>query len=112
MRKKLNETAVVNELRGASVYFPRPTAEDEEQQPSSPPVEQSPAPVLDPVRPVRPARRQMKRHPFDIYYDQLERLQQLSLEDRRDGGDGSMSRMVREALDRYLTEQGRMQPGE
>ena len=66
-------------------------------------------PVL-PVRPVRdvPAsattgRRKIKsRHPFDIYEDQVDTLKELSLEDRMHGGAGSMSAMVREAIDEYI----------
>ncbi len=66
-------------------------------------------PVL-PVRPVRgipstptPRRKIKSRHPFDIYEDQVDTLKELSLEDRRRGGAGSMSAMVREALDDYIT---------
>jgi hypothetical protein len=65
-----------------------------------------------PVRPDRPGRelrlaatgkRKIKsRHAFDIYEDQVETLQQLSLEDRMRGESGSMSAMVREALDDYI----------
>src|SRR6266446_3062582 len=59
-------------------------------------------PVL-PVRDVPPTlsnKRKMKqRHPFDIYNDQYDDLKQLALEDRMHGGAGSMSAMVREALD-------------
>jgi hypothetical protein len=65
-----------------------------------------------PVRPVRPGRellpaatvkRKIKsRHAFDIYEDQVEELQKLSLEDRMSGGTGSMSAMVREALDDFI----------
>src|SRR6266571_2392262 len=62
-------------------------------------------PVL-PVRNVPPAlsdRRKMKqRHPFDIYADQYDALKQLALEDRMRGGAGSMSAMVREAIDDYI----------
>ena len=42
------------------------------------------------------------RHAFDIYEDQVEALQKLSLEDRMRGGAGSMSAMVREAIDEYI----------
>ncbi len=63
-------------------------------------------PVL-PVRDVPPSlsdRRKMKqRHPFDIYADQYDALKQLALEDRMRGGAGSMSAMVREALDDFIT---------
>ncbi len=65
-----------------------------------------------PGRPDRPGRvlqpaasnkRKIKsRHAFDIYEDQVESLQQLSLEDRMRGGAGSMSAMVREAIDDYI----------
>jgi hypothetical protein len=65
-------------------------------------------PVL-PVRPVRDinltvnGKRKIKsRHPFDIYEDQAESLKQLSIEDRMQGGNGSMSAMVREAIDSYI----------
>ena len=65
-----------------------------------------PAPLERPVRPVLPVppkRRVMKqRHPFDIYHDQLETLRELALEERKQGGIGSMSAMVREALDTYI----------
>ena len=44
------------------------------------------------------------RHAFDIYQDQYEALLELSLEERREGGTGSMSAMVREALDKFITE--------
>jgi hypothetical protein len=52
-------------------------------------------------RPVRP------RHAFDIYQDQYEDLLELSMEERRQGGTGSMSAMVREALDKFITERKR-----
>jgi hypothetical protein len=53
--------------------------------------------------PTATGRRKIKsRHAFDVYEDQVEALQQLSLEDRMRGGVGSMSAMVREALDDYI----------
>lgn len=45
-----------------------------------------------------------QRHPFDIYHDQYDALKELALEDRKQGGIGSMSAMVREALDKYIAE--------
>jgi hypothetical protein len=47
-------------------------------------------------RPVKP------RHGFDIYWDQYEALVKWSNEEKLQGGTGSMSRMVREALDDYI----------
>jgi len=55
-----------------------------------------------PVPPVRPAKRIRRRHPFDIYEDQLECLKELKTRAMRRGEEASMSRMVREALDAYL----------
>jgi hypothetical protein len=70
----------------------------------------APAPAVQPVLPVRDVllsptgRRKIKsRHPFDIYEDQVDELKKLSLEDRMRGGNGSMSAMVREALDTYIS---------
>jgi hypothetical protein len=40
-----------------------------------------------------------QRHPFDIWQDQYEALQDLSLEERKLGGAGSMPAMAREGLD-------------
>ena len=42
------------------------------------------------------------RHAFDIFQDQYEALLELGLRDRINGGAGSMSAMVREAIDAYL----------
>ena len=44
-----------------------------------------------------------KRHPFDFRKDQLADLKRLSLEEQFKGGEGSMSAMVREALDDWLS---------
>lgn len=70
------------------------------------------SPIVPPVLPVPPVRgiptaitgrRKIKsRHPFDIYEDQVEELKKLSYEDRLRGGAGSMSAMVREAIDDYI----------
>jgi hypothetical protein len=70
---------------------------------------QSQPDTVRPVHPVLPVRgtnsikRVMKsRHPFDIYHDQYESLKELALQDRMQGGEGSMSAMVREALDAFI----------
>lgn len=67
-----------------------------------------PVPLVPPVRdvrgvlPVRLPKRMMKRHPFEIYADQLESLKDLKARAMRQGEEASMSRMVREALDQYI----------
>jgi len=42
------------------------------------------------------------RHPFDVQEDQVEELRKLSIVDQVHGGKGSMSAMVREAIDEYI----------
>lgn len=49
-----------------------------------------------------PSRKIKRRHPFDIYEDQIESLKKLSLENITNGGVGSMGAMIREAIDDYL----------
>src|SRR4051812_44564525 len=109
MNKKLNATAITNELAEGSAFFPSKPKEiivsHETTPPSSsvvtvkhnkgqmkkdspvPPVRDMPlVPVVREVPPVPPIKRTMKqRHPFDIYQDQYESLQKLALEERMQG---------------------------
>jgi hypothetical protein len=63
-----------------------------------------PVPVVPPV-PGVPLKRKMKeRWPVNIYEDQYESLRLLALEERKQGGMGSMSQMVREAIDKLIAE--------
>src|SRR5260370_23883423 len=68
----------------------------------------SQVPQLDktslPVRPsVRtPVRRFITRYAFEFYQDQLDWLRNTSLKEKVRGEQGSMSKMVREALDSYI----------
>ena len=109
MKNQLNVSAITNELRGNSAFFPRYKKEPAaDPVPNLPPLpsdhQQAPAPrPVPPVRVVPPTKRTMKqRHPFDIYQDQYEALQELALGERKQGGIGSMSAMVREALDQLI----------
>jgi hypothetical protein len=73
---------------------------------------QHPVPPVLPVPPVPgvPLKRAMKeRWPVNIYHDQYESLKQLALEERKEGGLGSMSAMVREAVDKLIAERRRKQ---
>jgi hypothetical protein len=47
----------------------------------------------------------MIRHPFELYADQLERLRERADLQKRQGEAGSMSKMVRDAIDRLLDDQ-------
>lgn len=106
MKKKINTTALVNELE-QSAFFRRPT----------PPVALPPAPPAPTVPPNdrtadipterTPVRRKLTRYAFEFYQDQVEQLRKLSLEDKIKGGRLGMSEMVREAVDQYLKERGK-----
>jgi hypothetical protein len=53
--------------------------------------------------PVRPnGKRIITRNAFEIYEDQMDTLRKLSLEEKMNGKLGSMSTMVRDAIDSYL----------
>ena len=106
MSKKLNTSAIQNELSGQSVFF----KEKSISLPDKKLPEESNLPEVRSVRDVRDVRgvrlstkRERKRHPFDIYRDQLEKLQQMKSEYMMKTGEmKSMSEMVREALDNYI----------
>jgi hypothetical protein len=95
----------------------QPQVKNVSTSPSSVLLETNPVPPVLPVRGVRPVlpvppevarKRVMKqRHPFDIYRDQYEALQEISLEERRQGGVGSMSAIVREAIDKAIADRRR-----
>jgi hypothetical protein len=128
MKKRLNIDMVQNELRGGSAFFPgykgNNSSEEVENKlsvsptpevppvriPSSSAAQVEPVPPVRDVRPVRnvppvPLKRIMKqRWPVDIYQDQYESLKELALEERKQGGIGSMSAMIREALDKLIAE--------
>ncbi len=95
-RKSLDVQQVVEEITIAqpkelkdSVFFPKPA--EEPVRPSG----------RTPVLPIQ-GRRTMRRHPFEIYDDQYQTLRKISLEEKLQGGLGSMSAMVRNAIDAYI----------
>ena len=111
MSKKLNIQSIANDLQG-SAFFPS------KKQPQTPlPIQpkneknnSDPVPPVRDVRPVHPvlpvpSKRVMKsRWPIDIYQDQYDSLKEISLEERKEGGLGSMSAMIREAIDKLIAE--------
>lgn len=104
-KQRPDPRAIANELAGASAFFRAPTAR------AAAPAPGTPAPVAPTgelaSRPLaRPGRREMIRHGFEIYRDQLEGLRALAAAERRRGGPGSMSKLVRDALDRLLAARG------
>ena len=114
MTKKLNVAAITNEL-AESAFFRRPPREQPEIDkptplPEKPIVQenQSDQDISERVNarsPVRPnGKRIITRNSFEIYEDQMDSLRKLSLQEKMDGKIGSMSQMVREAIDAYLKE--------
>ena len=59
------------------------------------------------VRTIVPSKRKKVRYPFDFYADQIDQLRQLRAEAMMRGENYSMSKLVREALDKELNKQGR-----
>lgn len=97
-KERPNPDTIANELAAGSAFFRKPATQPEPARTELPDA----APKPEPVRPVRAVKRQMIRHPFELYLDQIERLREAAQADRREGGTGSMSKMVREAIDRFL----------
>lgn len=95
------------------------------------PLPSASAPVITPVKPVtsspveprrksvtKPAKKQAttaeadsrggyERRTFDFFADQIEFLTRTSLEDKLNGGEGSMNAMVREAIDAFIEKRRR-----
>ncbi len=105
MKKQLNVDVITNELRGNSAFFPR----DKKEPAAAPaPVAPGTAPSASPERVnartgerVAP-RRIITRNSFEIYEDQMQSLRERAYQERLAGKPGSMSRMVRDAIDRFL----------
>ena len=129
MAKKLNIDAIFNELSGGSAFFPsykksefpapsHPINQAVQPVPTHTPVStQSPEPTARPDdepanRPTdRPTgKRLLVRRGFEWWEDQLAALKKLSLEEQMAGEPGSMSAMVREALDDYLKKRAAKEP--
>jgi hypothetical protein len=115
MKKQLNVDRIQSELRGGSAFFPGyqgspspappwapepQVSERSEEKANDRSVERSFArtPVRD------PAKRIITRNSFEIYEDQMEALRRLSFQEKLAGQVGSMSAMVRTAIDSYLEE--------
>src|SRR5215471_13296946 len=120
MTKKFNVDAIANELE-QSAFFRKPEPEQAEASkpsplPNSQANQEKEAQKLTTGEPVaRPpddtANRRgdrptgkglLVRRGFEYREDQLRALKQLSLKEQLEGKEGSMSKMVREALDDYL----------
>ncbi len=108
-KHRVDPGKITNELSGASSFFKRSAPTEPAPAPNSEPIvklSEKPAPISEdprtPVRGGRAVKRQMIRHPFELYLDQIERLREAAQTERRHGGAGSMSKMVRDAIDQFL----------
>jgi hypothetical protein len=85
------------------IVAPIPSPTENHQEPNQQKSKEENNPYAPSVRTPRTgSRRTILRHPFELYQDQIESLRELSVEERKQGGTGSMSKMVREALDAYI----------
>jgi hypothetical protein len=105
MKKKLNVAGMMNELAGGKSAFFRGVEPQQNIQ------SDEILPVRTDVRPydrtvnsskIEANKRETKRHPFEIYRDQLQELQAIKAHALVDGQNMSLSHMVREAIDMYL----------
>lgn len=114
MTKKLNTEAITNEL-AESAFFRRPQHAQPEASAPTPLPEKSIIQEKQPDQaipervnartPVRTnGKRIITRNSFEIYEDQMDSLRKISLQEKMDGKLGSMSQMVRDAIDAYLKE--------
>ena len=115
MKKQLNVDRIQSELRGGSAFFPGykggpspalPVAVERQLSEQSEEKANARSPGRSFARtPVRdPAKRIITRNSFEIYEDQMEALRRLSFQEKIAGKVGSMSAMVRAAIDTYLEE--------
>src|SRR5579863_1029367 len=72
------------------------------QKPPPPPQQKQPERVNDRTSDRPNGKRIITRNSFEIYEDQMESLRKLSFQDKMAGKLGSMSAMVREAIETYL----------
>jgi hypothetical protein len=121
MTKKLNITSIANELSEGSAFFPSKKIVSDSPIPQ--PFKETPKPTPIPTAVKTPTgeskltiperanastdqrpngKRIITRNSFETYEDQMESLRKLSYKEKMEGKLGSMSAMVREAIDNYI----------
>src|SRR3954466_6885048 len=121
MTKKLNITSISNELSEGSAFFPSKKIISDSPIPQ--PFKETPKPTPIPTAGKTPTgeskltlperanaptdqrpngKRIITRNSFETYEDQMESLRKLSYKEKMEGKPGSMSKMVRDAIDEYL----------
>ncbi len=116
MTKKLNITSITNELEESAFFSKRKT---QAVSPTPQPVveESKTANIKGAITQTKPqmteranartyqrpnGKRIITRNSFEIYEDQMDSLRKLSIQEKMEGKLGSMSSMVREAIDTFL----------
>jgi hypothetical protein len=120
MGKKLNIASITNELSESAFFRHAEPMKQDEKLPTPLPEqpnfqEERTNPVLTDLPTARPsdeptyrpdyrptAKGVLVRRGFEWREDQLRALKKLSIKEQIEGGSGSMSQMVRDALDAYL----------
>ncbi|MEU5425724.1 hypothetical protein AB0H73_08950 [Streptomyces olivoreticuli] len=109
MNKKLDTDIITNELEGSAFFPKKPQAASPLPSSSVLTIKATDRPGDEPTerRGDRPTgKRVLIRRGFEYGQDQLATLKKLSLQEQLDGEEGSMSAMVREALDDYFKKRG------
>lgn len=127
MKKRLNETGIMNELRGGSSFFPKakppesdPVSKEDNKvvfsSQSTPTATETPIERKSDRTDNRsvgrsenrtvglPQKRLTRRYSFEFYDDQITRLKQLKYQAEMQGQRASLSDYARTALDRFLDE--------
>ena len=99
---KANERRLKSTMENMPAIESRPIARE-----AAEPVPVVPEPwshgTMEPLESASDRRRIVKRrYAIDIYQDQVEALKRIAFEEKMQGGLGSVSAMVRDALDAYL----------
>ena len=99
-KKRYDIGHLTNELaEGKSLFFSDPPKREEPTRQQNPVIPER-ANARTPVHPS--GKRIITRNSFEIYEDQMESLRKLSFQEKMEGKLGSMSQMMREAIDDYL----------
>ena len=112
-KPKLHESEMQSELSGSAFFRTNQRRQEPSGEAVATPERSEPDSATPIGRPTDrsadrvPARRIIRRVAFEFYQDQLETLRRYSLDEKARGDKGSMSEMVREALDAYIAKRAR-----
>lgn len=121
-KKQLDTENVLSELTGHSAFFPKeadtpPPATTKTE--SRPPERETERPVERPTdrtpdrvsqKPLSQPRRIIRRYSFEAFDDQVRQLKGISMQAGMAGETISISEMIREAIDTYLTDRENNHP--